>query len=396
MDPESLCQQRDPAFSTIHTPYYYVYCHYLLEKQRKGTVRIRAERDDLADVLARAGRAVGTRSPLPILQGVLCEVSGGRLQVTGTDNEVTVRTYLDVEELEEGRTVIPARLAADAVRKLPAGAVAVHAADGEVEITGNGPRFRLREMNVDDYPTISDGVEADTVEIDGEEFVRALGQVGVAASTDEARPTLTGVLFESDEGGVRLVATDSYRLAVREVPGVATSGTKLVPYRALRELGRTIGTGKMTVGLGAREATFMTDRGRLTVRIIDAKFPNYRQLLPDGYPNRLTVSKEALLEAVGRAALVAEDHIPVRLNLHEGGVELSVIRQEVGEETEHLEGTYDGEEMTIAFNTRYLTDGVTVVSGDTVVLETIDPLKPGLVHGGDSDAFRYLLMPVRL
>ena len=140
----------------------------------------------------------------------------------------------------------------------------------------------------------------------------------------------------------------------------------------------------------------MTDRGRLTVRIIDAKFPNYRQLLPDGYPNRLTVSKEALLEAVGRAALVAEDHIPVRLNLHEGGVELSVIRQEVGEETEHLEGTYNGEEMTIAFNTRYLTDGVTVVSGDTVVLETIDPLKPGLVHGGESDAFRYLLMPVRL
>jgi DNA polymerase-3 subunit beta len=396
VDPESLCQQRDSAFSTIHTPYYYVYCQYILEKQRKSTVRIRAERDDLADVLARAGRAVGTRSPLPILQGVLCEVSGGRLQVTGTDNEVTVRTYLDVEELEEGRTVIPARLAADAVRKLPVGAVAVHAADGEVEITGNGPRFRLREMNVDDYPTISDDVEADTVEIEGEEFVKALGQVGVAASTDEARPTLTGVLFESDEGGVRLVATDSYRLAVREVPGVATSGTKLVPYRALRELGRTIGTGKMTVGLGAREATFMTDRGRLTVRIIDAKFPNYRQLLPDGYPNRLTVSKEALLEAVGRAALVAEDHIPVRLNLHEGGVELSVIRQEVGEETEHLEGTYDGEEMTIAFNTRYLNDGVTVVSGDTVVLETIDPLKPGLVHGGESDAFRYLLMPVRL
>jgi DNA polymerase-3 subunit beta len=333
---------------------------------------------------------------LPILQGVLCEVSGGRLQVTGTDNEVTVRTYLDVEVLEEGKTVIPARLAADAVRKLPAGAVAVQAADGEVEITGNGPRFRLREMNVDDYPVVSDTVGGDTVEIEGEELVKALAQVGVAASTDEARPTLTGVLFESDEGGVRLVATDSYRLAVREVPGVATSGTKLVPYRALRELGRTVGDGKMTVGLGDREATFVTDRGRLTVRIIDAKFPNYRQLLPDGYPNRLTVAKEALLDAVGRAALVAEDHIPVRFSLHEGGVELSVIRQEVGEETEHLEGTYEGEEMTIAFNTRYLADGVTVISGDTVVLETIDPLKPGLVHGEDSDAFRYLLMPVRL
>ena len=119
-------------------------------------MRIRAERDDLADVLTRAGRAVGSRSPLPILQGLLCEVEGGRLQVTGTDNEVTVRTYLEVEGLEDGATVIPAKLAADAVRKLPTGAVSVTASDGEVEITGNGPRFRLRELSVGDFPTIDD------------------------------------------------------------------------------------------------------------------------------------------------------------------------------------------------------------------------------------------------
>lgn len=359
-------------------------------------MRIRAERDDLADVLARAGRAVGTRSPLPILQGVLCEVSGGRLTVTGTDNEVTVRTYLEVEVLEEGRTVIPAKLAAEAVRKLPAGAVSMSAADGEVEITGSGPRFRLREMSADDFPSIADTSSGETFEIEGAELIRALGQVGVAASGDEARPTLTGVLFEGEDAGLRLVATDSYRLAVRDVPGTTTSGTKLVPYRALRELGRTVGEGAMSVSLGEREASFVTDRGRLTARVIDATFPNYRQLLPDGYPNRLTVPKDGLLEAVGRAALVAEDHIPVRLSLHEGGVELSVVRQEVGEETEHLEGTYEGEEMTIAFNTRYLTDGVSAVRGDRVVLETVDPLKPGLITGADAGDFRYLLMPVRL
>lgn len=359
-------------------------------------MRIRAERDDLADVLARAGRAVGTRSPLPILQGVLCEVNASRLQVTGTDNEVTVKTYLDVEALEEGRTVIPARLAAEAVRKLPSGAVSMAAADGEVEITGSGPRFRLREMNVDDFPTISDDVQGDTVEVDGKDMVAALNQVGVAASTDEARPTLTGVLFESEGDSLRLVATDSYRLAVRDLPGLATGGSRLVPFRALRELGRTVGDAKMSVALGEREASFVTDRGRLTARIIDSTFPNYRQLLPDEYPNKLTVPKDGLLDAVGRAALVAEDHIPVRLNLHDGGVELSVIRQEVGEESEHLEGTYEGGEMTIAFNTRYMTDGVAAIAGDEVTLETIDPLKPGLLRGTAGDDFRYLLMPVRL
>ncbi len=359
-------------------------------------MRIRAERDDLADVLARAGRAVATRSPLPILQGVLCEVSGGKLTVTGTDNEVTVRTYLDVEVTEEGRTVIPAKLAAEAVRKLPPGAVSLASSDGHIEITGNGPQFRLREMAVDDYPKIGDAAAGEQVSLDGGNLIGALTQVGVAASTDDARPTLTGVLFEANEESLRLVATDSYRLAVKDVPGVATQGSKLVPYRALRELGRTVGAGSMDVTLGEREASFVTGQGRLTVRIIDSTFPNYRQLLPEGHTNRLVLDKAAFLEAVDRASLVAEDHIPVRLAMHSGGVELSVIRQEVGEASELLEGEYSGDDMTIAFNTRYLRDGITAVDDEHVVIETSDPLKPGLLHGGSSEDFRYLLMPVRL
>lgn len=360
-------------------------------------MRIRAERDDLADVLARATRAVGTRSPLPILQGILCEVSGGKLRVTGTDSEVTVRTFLDVEVLEEGRTVVPAKLASEAVRKLPPGVVSVNVAEGQVEITGSGPRFRLRELNAEDFPSVNAEDIGPGVDVNGEVLIGALGQVGVAASTDEARPTLTGVLFEAEGDALRLVATDSYRLAVRDLPEVSASGSsKLVPYRALRELSRSIGDSKMNVALGEREAAFATDRGRLTARVIDSTFPNYRQLLPEAYPHNLTVSKEALLEAVDRAALVAEDHIPVRLNLHEGGVELSVVRQDVGEETEHVEGQYSGEEMTIAFNTRYLTDGIGAVDTEDVVLEVMDPLKPGLLHGTADQEFRYLLMPVRL
>jgi DNA polymerase-3 subunit beta len=359
-------------------------------------VRIRAERDDLADVLARAGRAVGTRSALPILQGLLCQVAGGKLTVTGTDTEVTIRTLLDVEVLEEGRTVVPAKLAAEAVRKLPSGAVAITAADGEVEITGNGPRFRLREMSVDDFPRLPEVSIAGGIEVDGDRVAKALSQVGVAASTDEGRPTLTGVLFEAHEEGLRLVATDSYRLAVCDLADVAAPATTLVPYRALRELARTIGQPKVTMAFDEREAVFTSERGQLSVRVIESNYPNYRTLFPEVYPNRLTVSKEGLLDAVGRASLVAEDHIPVRLSLHQGGVELSVTRQEVGEETEHLAGEYTGEDIVIAFNTRYLTDGVNAVESDEIVLESSDGLKPGLLHGTGDEAFRYLLMPVRL
>lgn len=359
-------------------------------------MRIRAERDDLADVLTRAGRAVGTRSALPILQGVLCEVAGGKLTVTGTDTEITIQTSLDVEVLEEGRTVVPAKLVADAVRKLPSGAVAFAAREGEVEITGNGPRFNLREFDANDFPDVAHRFSESGVELDGEALTSALSQVGVAASTDDGRPTLTGVLFETESDHLRLVATDSYRLAVRDLPGVAGVDTTLIPYRALKEIGRTIGADKVSMAIAEREGVFSSSRGRMTARVIESSFPNYRQLLPSDYPNRLTIAREALLEAVGRASLVAEDHIPVRLSLGSGGVELSVSRQDVGGETEYIEAAYQGEDMVIAFNTRYLTDGVAAMKSDNLILETINPLKPGLLTAENDEAFRYLLMPVRL
>ena len=359
-------------------------------------MRIRAERDDLVDVLSRAGRAVGTRSPLPILQGVLVEVTGKTMRLTGTDLEVTVRTDLEVETIEEGQTVIPSRLATEAVRKLPPGAVVLEAKEGEVEISGGGPRFRFRELSIDEFPKIEEPDLSEAVGVDGDAFGEALGQVMVAASTDDARPILTGVFFEHEAGKLRLVATDSYRLAVRDVPAVDADLSGLVPVRALKELGRSVGASDLQVAVGGREATFSSGRGTLTARVIEGAFPNYRQLIPESYPSRLQVSRQALLDAIDRASLVAEDHIPIRMALSSGGVELSVSRQDVGGETEHVEGEYNGEDMTIAFNSRYLNDGVNAVEEETVVLDVLDPLKPGVLRGGEGEDFLYLLMPVRL
>ena len=359
-------------------------------------MHLRAEHDDLADVLGRATRAVGTRAPVEVLQGVLCEVQGNRLKVTGSDLEMTVHTSLEVESLEEGRAVIPARLAAEAVRKLPAGAVTIRTDEGEVEITGNGPSFRLRQLAVDDFPRLESEVGGEGIQVDGDEVTRAIAQVSVAASHDDARPILTGVLFEPHEGALRLVATDSYRLAVRDLPGVDPGGSGLVPVRGLRELGRTIGADKVNVNVGDREASFSSDRGSLTVRLIEGAFPNYRQLIPEAHNNRLTVAKDAILDAVDRASLVAEDHIPVRLEMNDGGVDVSVTRQEVGGTAERVEGSYDGEKLTIAFNPRYLNDGISAIEDDEIVFEVLDGLKPGILRGANSPDFLYLLMPVRL
>ncbi|HLA67690.1 MAG TPA: DNA polymerase III subunit beta [Acidimicrobiia bacterium] len=359
-------------------------------------MRIRAERDDLVDVLSRASRAVGVRSPLPILQGVLVEVTGKSMRVTGTDLEVTVRTDLEVEVMEPGRTVIPARLATEAVRKLPPGAVVLQAEGGEIEISGGGPRFRFREFNVEDYPKIAEPDLTGAVTVDGAKFAAAISQVSVAASNDDARPILTGVYFENEEGKLRMVTTDSYRLAVRDLPAIDAHMVGLVPVRALKEIGRSVATSALKVAVGDREAAFASDRGSLTARLIEGTFPNYRQLIPASYPNRVVVARDALLEAIDRASLVAEDHIPIRMTLQKGGIDLSVTRQDVGGETEHVDAEYSGEEMTIAFNSRYLNDGVGAIDTDGVILDIMDPLKPGVLRGVGNDDYLYLLMPVRL
>jgi len=361
-------------------------------------VRIRAERDELADVFSRANRAVGLRPAQPILQGILCETVGSKLRVTGTDLEMTIRTTAEVDVQEEGRVVVPGRLATEAIRKLPSGSVTVEASDAEVVITGRGPKFSLRELPAVDYPELSDPTFEGALDVDGDTLGNAINQVTVAASADAARPILTGVLFEPSADGVRLVATDSYRLALRELEGFSLKESGLVPARGLRELSRSIGAKQMQASVGTREIVFGSTRGSLTLRLIEGNFPNYGSLLPQSYPNRLVVSKEQLLEALGRAALVAEDHIPVRIRMRDGGAEMTVTRQDVGGEVEHLPGEFEGsaEEVLIAFNPKYLSEGVSAMSTDDVEIQVSDGLKPAVLRGVDDASFLYLLMPVRI
>ena len=299
--------------------------------------------------------------------------------------------------MEPGRAVIPGRLMTEAVRKMPAGQVTIGADEHEVTIEGNGPRFTLRPLVVDDFPT-QEEIPVEGVQVDGELLGEAISQVTVAASGDGARPILTGVLFEPIEEGLRLVATDSYRLAKRDLPGVGLAGTGLVPARGLRELTKTVGAPKITAQLRERDAVFASERGVLQLRLIDGTFPKYQSLLPESYPNQVILNKEELLDALGRVTLVAEDHIPVRMKLRQGGVEVAVTRQDVGGETEHLPGEFTGaeEEVSIAFNPRYLQDGVLALGGDRVRIQVLDAFKPAVIDSGADSGYLYLLMPVRV
>ncbi|MGH9094134.1 MAG: DNA polymerase III subunit beta, partial [Acidimicrobiales bacterium] len=213
---------------------------------------------------------------------------------------------------------------------------------------------------------------------------------------------LTGVLMAAEGAGLRMVSTDSYRLAVRDLPGagVLSEGQKvLVPSRALGELQRLLGTSDADVALrlGAHDATFSTASVALTTRLIEGEFPNYRQLIPSANPNRLVVAREALLDAVRRVKLLARDPTtPVRIAMRPEGIELTVITTDWGTATEDVDAKYEGAEMTVAFNPAYLIDGVEAIAGEEVALDTLDALKPAVLRPTDGDDYLYLLMPVRV
>ncbi len=367
-------------------------------------MKFRCERDLLADALTAAGRAATNRGgALPVLSGVRLALTGSRLEVTGTDVQLWITVSVDVDGSEDGETVVPARIAQEVVRSLQSGAVSCAVTDGEFEITSGRFRSQIRTLPADEFPALPEMAES-SVTLDAGVLADALHQVVPAASSDDARPILTGVLFAAEGDGLRLVATDSYRLAVRDVVGAGVLGESqqvLVPSRALREVERLLSpTAELTVRLSERDASFevVVDgvTTRLETRLIEGDFPNYRQLIPSEYPNELTVSRELLADAVRRVRLMAREGTPVRLSMSANGLELVAVTQDVGQASEVIDATYRGEDLTVAFNPEYLLDGVEIATGDEVTLSTLDALKPAVLRASDSASFLYLLMPVRV
>lgn len=363
-------------------------------------MKFRCEREALADALATAGRAAtGRTGALPVLSGLRLELVGDQLTVTGTDLDLTIQLSVQVGGERDGGTVLPARLSADIVRSLGSGKVEVVADVDDVSISNGRSQFSVRPLSFDDYPKLASPVST-SVTLPAAQFGDALRQVVRAASTDEARPILTGVLMTAEADGLRMVATDSYRLAVRDLAGqqvLAADQKVLVPGRALTELQRLVSGGdSVTMRLGDRDATFEVGSTRLTTRLIEGEFPNYRQLIPASHPNVLTVEREPLLEAIRRVKILAKDATPVRLQMGGDTLRLMAITQDVGNASEELDAQYEGTELTVAFNPDYLAAGVEACLGDSVTLNTQDALKPAVVRGVGEDDYLYLLMPVRV
>ncbi len=365
-------------------------------------MKFKSERDILVEALSAASRVVATRL-IGASSGVLLSLVGNHLTVTGTDLDITVRTKVDVISLEDGSCVVPARLIVDAVRSLEAGAVTIASSEETVEVSLGRAKFSLRTFSVMDYPNLPP-VSGALTSIAALDLIQGLNQVVRAAANDDARPLLTGVLFTTEEGTLRLIATDSYRLAVRDVPGVSGIGGNhdlLVPARALQELQRAAASlsadAEIGVTLTDAEICFIVGTTTIASRLIDGNYPSVLQLIPASYPNQMRIAKDTLLTSLKRAKLLAKDSTSsVRLTMKDKTVEIRTQSHDAGDVEDNVDADYNGEEMTIAFNPSFLIDGIEAVPGDEVMLEMSDAVRPAMVHGVEDTRFRYLLMPVRV
>ena len=372
-------------------------------------MKFRVERDVLAEAVTWVARGLPNRPPVPVLAGVLIEASDeGTLTLSAFDYEVSAKITVAAEVAEPGTVLVLGRLLADISRNLPARPVDVATDGSKVQVMCGSSRFSLLLMPTDDYPTLP-ASPAISGTIAGDVFTQAVAQVSIAADRGDTLPILTGVRIEIEGDKITLLATDRYRLAMRELRWnpVATdaSHVALVPARTLSDTAKALGaSGSVEIHLGGASdglIGFEAGQRRSTTRLLDGEYPKVTSIFPSSAETESVIETTALVEAVKRVALVAERNSPVRLRFSDGQVVIEAGTGDDAQASEAVEAVTTGPEIEIAFNPQFLLDGLGAVGTPYSRLSFTQSGRPAVLSGqselgGDADtSYRYVLMPVR-
>lgn len=366
-------------------------------------MKLTTKREELVAKLSVVSRAVSTRAATQALSGVLVRAAEGRVTLSATDLDMGLETTVDAQVDSEGSVLLPGRLLAEVVRSLaePTVEIELREAEQDVEIRSGSSSFHLRVLPAEDFPELPAPGEQN-LKIPAKELGASIELVARAASRDDMRPVLTGVFVTAGGTEMTMVATDSYRLAVKRTVLEADLGGEIeanIPARALRELGRilsTEGVEEATVSLLPNQAVFQAGAILLTTRLIDGQFPNFRQLLPESYEHDVRLPRSEFLDVTRRVSQLAQRNAPLRLAFSAGELAVSAETPDVGDARETMPAAFEGEDLEIGFNPEFLKEGIESVEGEEVLLRLISPLRPGLLQPVEGEDFRYLVMPIRL
>ncbi|QLQ38573.1 DNA polymerase III subunit beta [Micromonospora robiginosa] len=375
-------------------------------------MKFRVERDALAEAVAWTAKSLPNRPSVPVLAGVMLRVTDGNLQVSGFDYEVSSQVTVEVQGDADGAALVSGRLLAEITKALPAKPVDIAAVGAHLELVCGSARFTLPTMPVEDYPTLPEMPESAGT-VDAAAFAAAVAQVAVAAGRDETLPMMTGVRLELSGGTMAMLATDRYRLALREMewnpddPEISLNA--LVPARTLNDTAKALGPlgGHVTMALssgGAGEGMIGFSGGtrRTTSRLLDgANYPPVRSLFPADHNAEARVAVATLIEVVKRVALVAERTTPVLLSFSSDGLVVEAGGTEEARASEAMEATFSGDPLTIGFNPQYLIDGLANLGAQFALLRFVDAFKPAVLSPAGEDGevipgYRYLIMPIRV
>jgi len=365
-------------------------------------MKISIARSELLEGLSTVSKGMSARSTLPILSGILITANEGEILLQATDLEVSIKHISPALIEQTGQIVVPGKLLMDIVRSLPEAAVTIETEGETAHIKCQQSSFTVKTLKPGDFPKFPEVEVEKSITLPSATLVSMVRQVSRAVSRDETRAILTGILLIIEGPSIKMVATDSYRLAVREIILEKEAGEDIevvVPGKALEEVTR-LGSESETVVLGISENQIVFEFGSTVfiTRRIEGTFPNYKQLIPKESETTAVVSGEELTAAVKRVSLMALHNTPLRIavNVEDQTLSLSAATQDVGDASEDLMVKAEGHDVEIAFNHAFLMDGLGSMGTDSVRLEVQSALKPGLLKSVEQEGFLYLLMPVRL
>ncbi|WP_411081631.1 DNA polymerase III subunit beta [Streptomyces sp. cmx-18-6] len=374
-------------------------------------MKIRVERDVLAEAVAWVARSLPARPPAPVLAGLLLKAEDGALSFSSFDYEVSAKVSVDAEVDEDGTVLVSGRLLADICRALPNRPVEISTDGVRATVVCGSSRFTLHTLPVEEYPALPQMPTA-TGTVPGEVFASAAAQVAIAAGRDDTLPVLTGVRIEIEGDTVTLASTDRYRFAVREFlwkpEDPKASAVALVPAKTLLDTAKALTSGDTVTlalsGSGAGEGLIgFEGAGRTTTtRLLEGDLPKYRTLFPTEFNSVAVIETAPFVEAVKRVALVAERNTPVRLSFEQGVLILEAGSSDDAQAVERVDSVLEGDDISIAFNPTFLLDGLSAIDSPVAQLSFTTSTKPALLSGRPAvdaeadDAYKYLIMPVRL
>ncbi len=376
-------------------------------------MKFQVNRDVFSEAVSFAVKLLPQRTTLPILSGVLIEAKDDGLTLSSFDYEVSAQTQITADVEEPGVILVSGRLLSDIANRLPNAPVRFSTEDSRIVVSCGTAKFTLLSMPVEEYPTLPQ-VGAESGLLPAEQFAAAVAQVAVAASRDDVTPVITGVQLEVTENSISLVATDRYRVAVRNIDwdsndSGTTTATALVPARTLQEVGKTFGNaGTISVAITNSDdrelIAFKSDKKTVTTLLIKGNFPPVKRLFPESVDNYAVINTAELIEATKRVSLVLEREAALRFTFTIDGVTLEAIGSEQAQASESIDALLTGQDTVVSLKPQFLLDGLSAVHSEFVRIsftKTDNPNKPGPVlitsqsskDQPGSDDYKYLLQP---